>query len=604
VKRVVRPLAILLAVLVGCDTSGWGRRQHLPPEPAPKPRLQTNNPLVTGTIGEQTLLTGENVQVLRGFGLVIGLNGKGSRDCPTVVREYLLEFLTKQIAPQGSGERRARLSPAQLIDSADTAVVEVMGAVPAGALVGIRFDLQVQTLPGTSTESLGGGLLLPTQLRLFEPAASGLGLLQSAVLAEGGGPVFINPFADSSSGTSDADPRRGLVLGGGRAGAPRSARLTLLQPNYSLARAVERRINERFGQNPSAASALSKGYVVLETPPGYAHQSDLFRRLVAHLYLDKNPAAQERTLRELSRLAVGPAPNYEHFALAWEGIGRGVIPYVQPFYTHTNPMLRFYAAQPGPRGDLLALPVVAQTAASGPHSLRLLAIRELGDAQSPQAALKLAPLLNERDREVRIAAYEALLLHGHPAIQSTRFPLILDRGQLNFSLDMIDSDGPPLIYVRRTRLPRIAVFGRQMALMPPVFYTHAEDSLTVHTVDGSDDVRMFMVRGGRLSEPVVVPPRVVDVITALAQLPIKDESGQLLGLGLPYSRVVQVLADLRESETISATLVFEQTSLTDLLGPARVPERPEGDREPDTWPEPDTQPDAERENADERTNVN
>jgi hypothetical protein len=570
-------LLALAGLLAGCENFDWGRSKVPTDEPAPAPRgAAASDVLVAGTVGEQAMMMSGTPQALRGFGIVVGLNGKGSSDCPSAVREYLVEYLTKQIAPQGSGERRAHTSPEKLIDSPDTAVVEVLGYVPAGAVAGMRFDLQVSALEGTSTQSLSGGLLLPTQLRIFDRDASGQGMFAGAVLGEAGGPVFVNPFAGQGAGSSDADPRRGTVLGGGRCFEARPGKLMLLQPNYGVARTMERRINERFGHEPKAASAQSKGYVTIETPPALAARPALFRRLVAHLYLDKEPTVVERRVRELVRLAAGGEVDLERAALIWEGVGKSVVPHIQPLYTHANPAVRYYAARCGLRlGDLTALPVVAGIANSDLHSLRLLAIMELGHSESPQAALKLVPLLSERDQEVRIAAYEALLLRGHAAIQSTRFPALLDPTQLNFTLDVVDTSGPPLIYVRRTRSPRIAVFGKQLTLMPPVFYTQPEDSLTVHTAADSEDVQLFVKRKGRLSDEITVPPRVVDVVAGLAHLPVRDEAGRLRGVGLPYARVVQVLADLCRSETLSVALVFEQTSMTELLGPEEVPERPE-----------------------------
>ena len=582
---------LLLAVLAGCETDGWGRRDELPPEPPPKPRsIREYTPLVAGTIGEQTLLADVGVEPLRGFGVVVGLNGKGSSDCPTAVREYLIDFMSKQPTLRGDASQQPRQSPGELIDSLDTAVVEVQGVVPPGSLPGARFDLRVQTVPGTSTESLAGGLLLPTQLRHFDASASGSGLFAGPVLAEGGGPVFVNPFVEESESTPSADPCQGSVLGGGRAAEGRTVRLLLLRPSYATARAIERRINERFGHKPKIANALSRAFVELQTPPEFAGQPEHFRRLVAHLYLDRRPEVQEQSLRELCRLAVTEDAPLDALALAWEGMGSSATPHLQPLYTHANVSVRYYAAQAGLRvGDLSALPVLGEVAVSGPHSLRLLAIRELAISDSPQAAVRLAPLLDDADREIRIAAYEALLQHHHPAIRSIRFPFILDGSQLNFSLDVVETTGPPLLYVRRTRWPRIAVFGPRLALLPPVFYTHPEDSLTVHTVDGSDDVHMFMKRG-RLSDDIVVPPRVVDVIRALADLPVRGDAGTLRGIGLPYSRVVQVLATLAGNETVTAPLVLEQTSMTDLLGPDTGTERDEADQELSVWPEDEPQP--------------
>lgn len=592
-KLCVRPVVLLLPVLVGCE--GWNLRLT-PPEPAPPPKpAQTADALTAGTIGAQTLLTEVDVQALRGFGVVVGLNGRGSGDCPTAIREYLIDYLSKQLAPQGTPDRRPRMSPSQLIDSLNTAVVEVLGIVPAGARKGTHFDLRVQTIPGTSTQSLEGGLLLPTQMRFFDPSAGGEGLFAGSVLAEAGGPMFINPFATAGGSSSDADPCRGYVLGGGKALEPRPARLMLLQPNYDLARRIERRINERFGQKPKVAEAQSRGYIVLNTPPEYAPHPEHFRQLVARLYLDNQPTFIERKLRELDSLAVGPNANLEGIALAWEALGRGVIGHLQSLYTHPDDALRFEAARAGVRlNDTTAVPVLAQIASTANHSQRLLAMRTLGDCDSPQAPLALVPLLSDEDQEIRIAAYEALLQHGHPAVKSIKFAHIQDQSQINFILDVVDSQGPPFVYVRRTRLPRIAVFGSRLAITPPVFFTYPQDAVTVHSTEGADDIRLFTKRGNKMSDELSVPPRVVSLIAALADLPFKDRAGKLRGIGLPYSRVVQVLADLCKSEAIPARLVLEQTTLTDLLGPEFTPERPERpEREPASQTAPAPPPAAE-----------
>lgn len=577
VRQCVRPVTILLAFIVGCQDLGWQSKP--PPEPSPPPvSNRAADPLLAGTIGTRTLVREASAQPLRGFGLVIGLNGRGSSDSPTVIRDYLIDFMAKQIAPQGGPERQPRLSPEQLVDSMDTAVVEVTGMVPAGARAGTRFDLRVQAIPGTSTRSLEGGLLLPTPMKFWDPAAGGEGLIAGDDLAKAGGPLFVNPFAGTAEGNADADPRRGYILGGGRSVGPRPLRLILPQPSYMLAQRIARRINERFGQEPKVADAQSRGYVVLNTPPQYAQHPERLRDLAIHLYVENQPAFIERRLRELSRAAAGDNANLEDIALIWEGIGRSVISHLQAFYAHPNDNLRYHAARTGARlGDGQALPVVAGMATSGSHSQRLLAIRELGDCDSPQAPLSLAPLLSDPDQEIRIAAYEALLQHRHPTIKSIKFAHLLDPSQINFILDVVEPEARPLIYVRRTRLPRIAVFGSRLSITPPVFYNHAEDAITVHTVAGSDDVQVFAKRGGRLSEQIVVPPRVVDLITALADLPLPDKAGNLRGLGLPCSRVVQILADLCRNETIPARLVLEQTTLTELLGPEVAPERPEGE---------------------------
>ncbi len=569
-------LVLLLAVIPGCDSFG---PILPPPEQAPPPRSPTaDDLLLAGTVGAETVVANVDLQPLRGFGLVVGLNDRGSSDCPTVIREYLIDLMTKELGLQGAEERKKRPSPGELIDSLDTAVVEVVGIVPPGARKGARFDLEVRALPGTSTQSLEGGLLLPTAMRYFNVAASGQGLVEGFVLADAGGPIFINPQPDEGNPNAKVDPRRGLILGGGRALQARPTKLMLLRPNYQLAQHIERRVNECFGHKPRAAEAVSAGYVELHTPPGLARQAERFRQVVAQLYVDNRPTVMEQKLGELVRQAAAGGDTLERIAATWEGVGRNAVPSLQPFYLNPNPTLSFYAARTGLRlGDVTAVPVLGGIAASAANELRILVIDELGNCDSPQAALHLAPVLSDPDAAVRIAAYEAILQRGHPAIRSVTFRHILDQSQINFILDIVDSSGPPLIYARRTRLPRLAVFGARMPITPPVFYVRPDESLTVLTVEGADDLRVFAKQRGRMSEQIVLPPRVVDLVTALAELPVRDEAGRLRGLGLPYSRVVQVLATLSQDQTIPAEVVLEQVGPLRALVPETTPERPLGE---------------------------
>lgn len=578
----VRLVIGLLLGTVGCEMSG---RSKPPPEPAPPPRGEPiSDEIVAGTVGAITLFADTADRPLRGFGLVIGLDGRGSSDCPTVIRDYLREFLTKQVGPNAGQPNRR--SPGTLIDSLDTAAVQVVGLVPAGARRGARFDLLVEALPGTATRSLEGGLLLPTELRLFDQAASGPGLIAGGVLGKAGGPIYMHPDADAT------DPRRGVVLGGGQSDEDRPVRLMLLQPNYQLARAIERRINERFGQSPPIAEARSRGYVVLKTPPEYAEDPQHFQRVVGHLYLDRTPAYESRKRRALSRLASSGQHRLEPIALAWEALGRSILPQVQTFYTYPDPLLRFYASRTGLRlGDGSAVPVIEEIALDSGHEHQIAAVEALGTARSTTATLRLTRLLDRTDPAVRVAAYRALARHNHPVVHSRAFRHMLDRSQLNCILDTIDCDGPPLIYVRHAEAPRIALFGEHMSLVSPVFYAHPDNVVTIVTNEGSDDVRVYTKRNGRLSDEILIPPEVSELIAALAALPLLDEAGQLRGIGLPYSRVVDVLKKMEANGTIPGQIIFEEPEFGPLMDLTTPTDRPETDTDPiyepgDETPEP------------------
>jgi hypothetical protein len=566
---------VALLVPAGCDSLGTP-----PPETAPPPRAPVADELLqAGTVAAETISANVDTQPLRGFGLVVGLNGHGSKDCPTVIRDYLIDSMTRELGAKSAEERKRLPSPAELIDSLDTAVVEVLGSVPAGTRKGAHFDVELRALPGTSTESLEGGLLLPAPMRYFNVSTSGQGLVEGTVLAEAGGPLFTNPLPETGS-EAKIDPRKALILGGGRAQEERPIRLMLVRPNYQLAQRIEHRVNECFGQKPKAAEATSAGYVELHTPPALARQSGRFRDVVGQLYLDSRPAVATQRLNELVRQAAAGAEHLDRIAATWEGMGRNALPALQPLYINPEPAVSFYAARTGLRlGDLTAIPVLGGIAMAGTQELRILAAAELGNCDSPQGGMQLAPLLSDPSPAVRIAAYEAIIQRGYRSVRSVTFRHILDQGQINFILDVVDCKGPPLIYARRTRLPRLAVFGAEMPVTPPVFYTHPDESVTVHTVDGSDRLQVFGRQHGRMSEQIELPLRVVDLVTALAELPTRDEAGHLRGLGLPYSRVLQVLVAMSEDHSVPAQVVLEDVGPIRSLVPEVAPERPIGEPE-------------------------
>lgn len=570
--RLARPgVVALVGLTVGCTDLSLSPRKP-PPEPVAQAESK-RDPILMDTVGERVFLGASAPLRLRGFGLVIGLGENGSADCPTALRSYLSEYLRKELMEDGPNRVRSGLSIDGMIDSLDTAVVELTALVPPGAPKGTVVDVQVEAVSGSSTRSLVGGMLVQSELKLFAPDATGRGIVAGRAIAKARGPVFVNPFGSE-------DRRRGSVLGGGLTLEERPLRLLLSEPSYPMARRIESRINERFGQRPRTADARSAGMVELRTPAAFANDPERFRDVAMHLLMRSEQAFVEQRLTEISTELDG-VESIRHAAAIWEAVGRSVVSRLQPLYNSKDDVTRFYAAQAGLRlKDSAALAVLTQFALTGRSDLRLLAIRELEECDFSACAPRLLPLLDDSDPQVRIGAYEVLRAHRHPAVQTRSFGTALDPRQLNLALDVVPSSGRPLIYVCRSREPRIVVFGTNMSVEMPLFHALPDDQVLLSGDERGREVRVAFRSPlpGLTGDTITCSPRVADLIAAVAAPPQKLGADVPRGAGLAYSQVAGMLAALVREGALSATIEFERAPLAELLGPS--PDRPDTDESP------------------------
>lgn len=532
------------------------------------------DPLVGDTVGYHTVYSGATPLQVRGFGVVSGLGTTGSTECPSAIREYLLEFMRREYQPGAGTLTRQRFSPQKLLDSPDCAVVDVTAVIPAGAPRGTFIDLQVSSLPGSGTQSLEGGLLLPCELRLFDVNASGTGLLQGRVVARGGGPVFVNPYTHPGEEGGVRNPRRGFVLGGGRTIEDRTAQLQMVEPSYPLARRIERRLNERFGPAPLVAEAMSQAYVLIHTPKSYIERPIEFLSVLPYCSMHEEEGFRERKLRELIELVRRKPELLERVALAWEALGRVAIPTLRTLQADGS-RLAYYAARSAARlGDAQSVGVLGEFARGADLSFAVPAVQEIGNRRLAYGAEQIVTLLNSRESTMRIAAYEALAKMGHPAIRRRVFPCAMDRGQAGVILDEVQTQGAPMIYFKRTRQPRLAVFGR-IDVRTPVMLSLDEDRVTVTSDAGAKSLAVF-ARGratGRLSQRITCGADVASLVQVLADPPLRDEEKKVRGLGLTYAEVLRVILELEQGRSIAADIVGESVDLNELLGPLPLPER-------------------------------
>ncbi len=574
----VMGIAMLASIAAGCGDGGWrwGTGGADPVEAAGVRDVQSESLARRDTIGQYAYLEGLRKMHVRGYGVVIGLGDRGTATCPQEVRDTIIEQLHKRPEFQRLRKRMHDWTPERLVDDADTAVVLVEGFIPAGAVERSRFDVSVTALPGTQTTSLRGGHLFPCDLSMYRMLGS-RSSITGQVLGRAAGPVFLNPFSDRADAATRTAGRAGRILSGGMALESRRVRLVLFRPSYSKARGIATRINNRFPGSQQVADPTSPSFVRLTIPPEYAENPKHFLALVRHLYLPQQPGFDLHRGRELAKEMVKPGADYEAIVLAWEGIGRTVLPVISKLYSHHDKAVRYYAALAGLRlRDDYAAELIAEYAADEQSARRFDAIKALGSAyEIPRAARPLRALLDDDDSRVRTAAYEALVERIDPELGTHMV------GNNNFNIDLVPSNQETLVYAKRTGSRRIAIFGDPPRCSPPLFYRHPSGELTLNAYEDADSITVLRKWpfAPRSAAPLQAEFDVIKLIELLGELPPAPDSAEITGLGVDYATILQMLYELCHSRTINARFVMEQAGVTELFGPLRPAGRPESELE-------------------------
>lgn len=567
-----------LAYVHGCGggQTTWFSKAKEEPRPAEPATLEKDpredSAALRDTIQSTAYLEGMRRLSVGGYGLVVGLGKNGTTMCPRPIREEMLKDLRGRYRLGSVPEAMEYLKPENLIDSEETAVVEVYGEVPAAARKNDRFDLTVKSLPGTDVRSLEGGWLMPCTLKLWANGRP----VEGRYLGKGAGQVFINPFGLKKDAATKTDPRVGRVIGGGIINDDRRLRLVLTQPSAAIARRVMLLINRRFGSKPDkTADALNPTTIKLRIPEDWSRRQVQFLEVLMHLYVPAAPAFHDMRLRELCEEAVQPDAPLADISLAWEGMGKTVITLIRKLYTHENPGVSYFAARAGLRlNDDLAVDVVTRHARDENGPYRELAVEELGKAVNlNRPVLMLRPLLDEDNHRIRYLAYEALRRHKDSTIQSLSVG-----GKGGFMLDVVPTESDFLISAERSGEQRITLFGHNMRCITPVFYSQRNDRVMITSVP--DKPLLKVVRkippNDRLSEPLLCTTEVAALIKVLGNEPKKDYHGRHMGLGLTYAQVLEVLHDLCERKTIDATFTLQSVDV------ATVTTRPAGAARPES----------------------
>jgi hypothetical protein len=363
------------------------------------------------------------------------------------------------------------------------------------------------------------------------------------------------------------------VLGGGILREDRRLRLVLHMPAYHLAVQVRNRLNSRFGAQVPVADAVSPDTIQLTIPPEFRRRERAFLELVMHTCLNGNPGFLQRRAAELAEEILHPDALYEDVSLAWEAIGRTIIPTLRPLYAQPNLAASYYAARAGLRlGDPDAVDPLARCAAQKTHPFRELAVEELGRASdSRRAADALRERLADPDPRIRLKAYEGLVRHRHESLRVTRV------GD-HFVLDEVDCPGETVVHLTTSDEPRIAILGTDPRLRTPLTY-HVPRLITLSADAGDPHVRAVRVnpRTKVASPQLEAPLKLADFIRFLGDKPVPQSDGAVRGLGLDYAACVAVLHRLSQDGALGANLVIQRPSVSEQLWKLKTRERPESE---------------------------
>lgn len=496
-------LATLLLVS-GCGSwAPWSVRSQSPEE---KEEAKTR------LLGDWAVPSANELRPLRveGVGLVVGLRGTGSDPRPSPQRAALLSEM--QIRGVKSAEA--------VLASPNTALVLVRGMLRPGIQEGDHFDLDVRIPGHDETSSLRGGYLLET--RLAPMAVLGGRVREGNFMATAQGPLLIDPSADKKDSVALG---RGRILGGGTT-LKKGQRMLLLaikpgKQNVLNSAMIETAINRRFhsydkGIKVGMAKAKENDYLELKIHPRYKDNIQRYVQVIRSIALREN---EQQTLERLHRLEkqLGDPETASRAALQLEAIGHKGAEALKTALASSDHEIRFYAAE--------ALAYLDETAAAEPlaevardePAFRVYALAALSTMQDYAAFERLRNLLDVHSAETRYGAFRALKQ------MNAKDPLV--RGEMlgaeasgsQFSYHLLQTSGPPMVHVTRSRQAEIVLFGTDQRFGCPLRGLEAGNQILItSTKPGEVTVAKFAV--GEADQKRVVSDRLDDVIRAVTEV--------------------------------------------------------------------------------------
>jgi hypothetical protein len=568
-QRGIRAAVTCAAVMLLVGAVGVGCKSTKKPVSQPITRYPTLPPkkvpgFMKGTIYELCDLTNTEPLLASGYGLVVNLQpGTGDTKAPVAVRDYMI----KEMAKHGFGsslmpEQYKDLTPEMIMSDPHkrTAIVVVEGYIPPGARPRQQFDVQVSVMPNNDTTSLARGNLFQTDLRenganVFDPSGA------INVLARTQGPVFINPAltlrAESSQNTARASRRTGWILDGGECEITRPLVLRLRTPQWSMSSRIAQRVMERFQDSTESvipAKRENDGLVSLIVPESYKGDWEHFAGVCTHLYMSNPAGSVVKRAELLAAEAEKPDAKLLDISYCWEGLGPEALQFIRPLMNSPKPEVAFAATRAAAfLGDSTAPGKLLEIAKNANDPFQLNAVTVLGQMpSSPAINAKVRELLNGDQAKVRIEAYRVLAQNRDPKILSK---VINEK----FVLDIVPSQGPPMIYASRRGTPRLALIGDMPSLTMPITFTAMDQTLTISSALNNHAVLLFyrgidVPRDARhLPVPVKILSR-TDIGEIVGWLGGEASTDQGMHLDFSYGDIVGIVQSLCDRQQVATNV--------------------------------------------------
>lgn len=523
-------LAVLL--LSGCtsqllmnssDVQDAKTLAELEPEPDP----QDNGVLL---VKDVSVPWGLNHIVLEGVGLVTGLDKTGSDPPPSPQRTALIsDMQTYEVK-----------NPNMVLASPETALVLVRCLLPPGVQKGDRCDVEVRVPSKSETVSLRSGWLMRSRLR--ETAVLDNALHSGHVEGLAEGRVLVDAVFDGDQ--DKIKETRGRVMGGGVALTSRPIGLVVQSEQHSIRTSsqIGAVINARFhtydrGVKRGVATPKRDNFVELEVHPHYKHNLVRYVRIVQNITLGESPSDRIRRLEQLERKLLEPATSAAA-ALQLEAVGKEAVRILKKGLASGDSEVRFYSAESlAYLDEATAADVLADTARNMP-AFRWHAIAALSVMDQVGAYEALAKLFHVPSAETRYAAFRALRAKNplDPVVRGQSF------GD-QFTYHTLDTTGPALIHLSRSRVPEIVVFGQDLELRPPAFL-YAGTKIMLKDA-GGDRIKVSRFAAGEEDRQQVCSKQLDDVVRTIVEV------------GGSYDEIAQCLLEAKRKEYLEARVVVD-----------------------------------------------